>query len=145
MVRCCATPDGLQRLLVIFEQAEFGFGCAERWSESAEAESLGWPADLARRARTMRASSGELAERLWDSSGRASAPALARAVMGRKSVVFELPPDLDREVPGPVVELTRGRAVIVDTRGRRAALGRLADVVERAAAAFAGCSAAAVA
>ena len=54
-----------------------------------------------------------------------------------KSVVFELPADLDREVPGRVVELSRGRAVIVDTRSRRAALDRLADVVEQAAAAFA--------
>ena len=85
----------------------------------------------------MRAASGELAERLWDASGRASALALGRAVTGRKSVVFELPSDLDREVPGPVVQLERGRAVIVDTRSRRAALDRLADVVEQAAAAFA--------
>ena len=56
---------------------------------------------------------------------------------GRKSAVFELPAGLEREPPGLVVELARGRAVIVDTRSRRAALSRLADVVERAAMAFA--------
>ena len=129
--------ETLERLLVILEQAEFGFGCAERWLASAEARHFWYAADLARRARSMRAASGELAERLWDASGRASALALGRAVTGRKSVVFELPSDLDREVPGPVVQLARGRAVIVDTRSRRAALDRLADVVEQAAAAFA--------
>lgn len=127
----------LERLLLTFEQAEFGFGCAERWLGSTEADHLWEAPDLARLARSMRAACGELAERLWDSSGTASAGALGRAVTGRKSVVFELPPDLDREPPGQVVELPRGRAVIVDTRSRRAALGRLADVVERAALAFA--------
>ena len=126
----------LERPLVTFEQVEFGFGCAERWLASKEAAHLWDAPDLARRARSLRAASGELAERLWDSSGTASAPALGRAVTGRKSVVFELPADLDREVPGRVVELSRGRAVIVDTRARRAALTRLADVVERAAEAF---------
>ncbi len=127
----------LERLLVTFEQAEFGFGCAERWLESKEANHLWEAPDLARLARSMRAACGELAERLWDSSGTASAGALGQAVTGRKSMVFELPADLDREPPGKVVELPRGRAVIVDTRSRRAALGRLADVVERAALAFA--------
>ena len=127
----------LERLLVTFEQAEFGFGCAERWLGSKEANHLWDAPDLARLARSMRAACGELAERLWDFSGTASAGALGRAVTGRKSVVFELPADLDREPPGQVVELPRGRAVIVDTRSRRAALGRLADVVERAALAFA--------
>ena len=126
----------LERPLVTFEQVEFGFGCAERWLASKEAAHLWDAPDLARRARSLRAASGELAERLWDSSGTASAPALGRAVTGRKSVVFELPADLDREVPGRVVELSRGRAVIVDTRARRAALTRLADVVECAAEAF---------
>ncbi len=127
----------LERLLVTLEQAEFGFGCAERWLASREAEHLWDAPDLARLARSMRAASGELAERLWDSTGTASAPALGRAVKGRKSAVFELPAGLDREPPGRVVELSRGRAVIVDTRSRRAALSRLADVVERAAMAFA--------
>ena len=129
--------EKLERLLVTLEQAEFGFGCAERWLASEEAAHPWDAANLSRRARSLRAASGELAERLWDSSGTASAPALGRAVTGRKSVVFELPPNLKREVPGQVVELARGRAVIVETRSRRAALGRLADVVERAAAAFA--------
>ena len=114
-----------------------GFGCAERWLGSTEADHLWDAPDLARLARSMRAACGELAERLWDSSGTASAGALGRAVTGRKSVVFELPADLDREPPGQVVKLPRGRAVIVDTRSRRAALRRLADVVERAAMAFA--------
>lgn len=127
----------LERLLVTFEQAEFGFGCAERWLESKEADHLWDAPDLARLARSMRAASGELAERLWDSTGTVSAPALGQAVKGRKSAVFELPADLDRKPPGRVVELSRGRAVIVDTRSRRAALARLADVVERAAMAFA--------
>lgn len=127
----------LERLLVTFEQAEFGFGCAERWLASKEANHLWDAPDLARLARSMRAASGELAERLWDSSGTASALALGQAVKGRKSAVFELPAGLDREPPGLVVELSRGRAVIVDTRSRRAALARLADVVERAALAFA--------
>ena len=128
--------ESLERLLVTFEQTEFGFGCAERWLGSNEAERL-WDAnDLARLARSLRAASGELAERLWDSTGTASAPALGRAVMGRKSAVFELPADLDREPPGRIVELSRGRAVIVDSRARRAALTRLADVVERAALSF---------
>ena len=127
----------LERLLVTFEQAEFGFGCAERWLGSKEANHLRDAPDLARLARSMRAASGELAERLWDSSGKSSAPVLGRAVTGRKSVVFELPADLGREPPGRIVELSRGRAVIVDTRSRRAALSRLADVVERAAMAFA--------
>lgn len=127
----------LDRLLVTFEQAEFGFGCAERWLNSTEADHLWDAPDLARLARSMRAASGELAERLWDSSGTASALALGQAVKGRKSAVFELPADLGREPPGRVVELSRGRAVIVDTRSRRAALSRLADVVERAAMAFA--------
>ncbi|MDE2769002.1 MAG: hypothetical protein OXO54_04800 [Chloroflexota bacterium] len=127
----------LERLLVTFEQAEFGFGCAERWLASKEAAHLWDAAELARLARSLRAASGELAERLWDSAGTDSALALGRAVKGRKSAVFELPADLDREPPGRVVELLRGRAVIVDTRSRRAALSRLADVVERAALAFA--------
>ena len=127
----------LERLLVTFEQVEFGFGCAERWLESAEAGHLWEAPDLARLARSLRAAAGELAERLWDPSGTASALALGRAVTGRKSVVFELPADLNREPPGQVVGLPRGRAVIVDTRGRRAAVARLADVVERAALAFA--------
>jgi len=127
----------LERLLVTFEQAEFGFGCAERWLASNEADHLWDAPDLARLARSMRAASGELAERLWDSTGTASALALGQAVKGRKSAVFELPAGLDREPPGRVVELPRGRAVIVDTRSRRAALARLADVVERAAMAFA--------
>ena len=126
----------LERLLVTFEQTEFGFGCAERWLASKEADHLWDAPDLARLARSLRAASGELAERLWDASGTASAPALGRAVTGRKSVVFELPVDLEREPPGRIVELPRGRAVIVDTRSRRAALSRLADVVERAALAF---------
>ncbi len=129
--------EALERLLVSFEQAEFGFGCAERWLASKEADHLWDAPDLARLARSMRAASGELAERLWDSTGTASALALGRAVKGRKSAVFELPVGLDREPPGRVVELSRGRAVIVDTRSRRAALSRLADVVERAAMAFA--------
>lgn len=129
--------ESLERLLITVEQTEFGFGCAERWFGSGEAQHLWNAPDLARRARSLRAASGELAERLWDSSGTASAPALGRAVKGRKSVVFELPPNLDRRVPGPVVQLPRGRAVIVDTRARRAALARLADVVERVAEAFA--------
>jgi hypothetical protein len=127
----------LERLLVTFEQAEFGFGCAERWLSSTEANHLRDAPDLARLTRSMRAACGELAERLWDSSGTASALALGQAVTGRKSVAFELPADLDREPPGQVVELPRGRAVIVDTRSRRAALSRLADVVERTAMAFA--------
>lgn len=127
----------LERLLVTFEQAEFGFGCAERWLASKEADHLWDAPDLARLARSMRAASGELAERLWDSTGTATALALGQAVKGRKSAVFELPAGLDREPPGRVVELSRGRAVIVDTRSRRAALARLADVVERAALAFA--------
>ena len=129
--------EALERLLVTFEQAEFGFGCAERWLATKEASQLWDAADLARLARSLRAASGELAERLWDSTGRASALALGQAVKGRKSAVFELPAGLDREPPGLVVELARGRAVIVDTRSRRAALSRLADVVERAAMAFA--------
>ena len=129
--------EALERLLVTFEQAEFGFGCAERWLASKEASHLWDAAELARLARSLRAASGELAERLWDSTGRASALALGQAVKGRKSSVFELPADLEREPPGLVVELARGRAVIVDTRSRRAALSRLADVVERAAMAFA--------
>ena len=128
--------ESLERLLVTFEQTEFGFGCAERWLGSNEAERLRDAPDLARLARSLRAASGELAERLWDTSGTASAAALGRAVMGRKSVVFVLPADLEREPPGRIVELSRGRAVIVDSRARRAALTRLADVVERAALSF---------
>ena len=128
--------ESLERLLVTFEQTEFGFGCAERWLESEESSHLRDAPDLARLARSLRAASGELAERLWDTSGTASAAALGRAVMGRKSVVFVLPADLEREPPGRIVELSRGRAVIVDSRARRAALTRLADVVERAALRF---------
>ena len=108
----------LERLLVTFEQVEFGFGCAERWLASAEAGHLWDAPELGRLARSLRAASGELAERLWDSSGTASALALGRAVTGRKSAVFELPADLNREPPGQVVELPRGRAVIVDTPSR---------------------------
>ena len=128
--------ESLERLLIFFEQTEFGFGCAERWFGSGEAADVSHALDLAQRARSLRATAGELAERLWDPVGTASASALGRAVLGRKSVVFELPANLEREPPGQVIELARGRAVIVDTRTRRAALSRLADAVERAAELF---------
>ena len=62
--------EALERLLVTFEQAEFGFGCAERWLATKEASQLWDAAELARLARSLRAASGELAERLWDSTGR---------------------------------------------------------------------------
>ena len=41
--------ETLERLLVTLEQAEFGFGCAERWLASAEARHFWYAADLARR------------------------------------------------------------------------------------------------
>ncbi len=131
--------DMLARLLCLAEQAEFGFGCAERWlSQPARAAELPNAAELARRARMVRAAAGELAERLWDRRGQASAAALARAVPGRKSMVFALPPPLaDADVPGPVLRLPRGRAVVVETRSRRAAAVRLAEVTANAVAGFA--------
>ena len=130
-------PTTLTRLLLITEQAEFGFGCAERWFASSEGVDTRDAAALARRARSVRASAGEWAERLWDRNGQASPAALGRAVAGRKSVAFAMPEQLgDDDVPGPVVHTARGRAVIVDTRGRREALARLAKVVENAVAAF---------
>ena len=119
-------PSILTELLVLTEGAEFGFGCCERWMTDHDGVVT---KELVRRARSVRAAAGEMAERLWDRNGRMTAMELRQAVMGRKSMVFELPRHVsEAEVPGRVIQASRGRGVIVDTKDRRAALGRLADV-----------------
>ena len=122
-------PSILTELLALTEGAEFGFGCCERWMKDHDGVVALVTKDLARRARSVRAASGEMAERLWDRNGRMTPVELRQAVMGRKSMVFELPQQVDEaEVPGLVIHASRGRGVIVDTKDRRAALGRLAGV-----------------
>ena len=119
-------PSILTELLALTEGAEFGFGCCERWMTDHDGVVT---KDLVRRARSVRAAAGEMAERLWDRNGQRTAVELRQAVMGRKSMVFELPQQVNEtEVPGHVIHASRGRGVIVDTKDRRAALGRLADV-----------------
>lgn len=123
--------DTLHRLLVFSEQAEFGFECAERWLYSAT-DSDAALRRLGRQARSVRAAAGELAERLWDRTGQSSLGALARAVKGRKSLVFEMPIGVSAQhVPGPVIDLPRGRAVIVESQRRLSGLAQLADLLVR--------------
>jgi hypothetical protein len=119
-------PSILTELLVLTEGAEFGFGCCERWMTDHDGMVT---KDLVRRTRSVRPAAGEMAERLWDRNGGMTAVELRQAVMGRISMVFELPQQVhEAEVPGCVIHASRGRGVIVDTKDRRAALGRLADV-----------------
>ena len=123
-----ADVDTIARLLVFAEKTEFGFECVERWlSRSGSDESL---RRLGRQARSVRAAAGELAERLWDRNGHRSSRDLARAVTSRKSMVFEMPMDISSQhVPGPVIDLPRGQAVIVQSERRLSGLARLADLL----------------
>ncbi len=123
-----ADMDMIARLLVFAEQTEFGFECVERWlSRPGSDESL---RRLGRQARSVRAAAGELAERLWDRNGHRSSRDLARAVTSRKSMVFEMPMDISSQhVPGPVIDLPRGQAVIVQSERRLSSLARLADLL----------------
>lgn len=124
-----ADTETLHRLLVFAEQAEFGFECAERWLYSTTDAALH---SLGRHARSVRAVAGELAERLWDRTGQSSPGALAGAVTGRKSMVFEMPIGVSaKHVPGTVIDLPRGRAVIVESQRRLSGLARLADLLVR--------------
>ena len=123
-----ADMDMIARLLVFAEQTEFGFECVERWLSRQGSD--GALRRLGRQARSVRAAAGELAERLWDRNGHRSPRDLARAVTSRKSMVFEMPMDISSQhVPGQVIELPRGRAVIVQSERRLSSLARLADLL----------------
>ncbi len=123
-------PARLDRLHAVLARATYGFELAWRWFERPEVQAITGASAIARRCRSLRGITRELEERFWDPNGSTSRTALGRAVTGRKSLVFELPPGIDPgELPGGVVTTARGPAVVVASSRRAQLVGSLADLL----------------